>query len=347
MEQKNKYRSEWECPSNIALVKYWGKKTPQLPLNPSLSFSLKNAKTKTSVEITPDNSQKIEFIFEGKTSPFSERIRKYIEALATNENWLNDFSFCIESSNTFPHSAGIASSASAFGALALCLADLKKQVTGEVVETQNFFRQASAWARLGSGSACRSGYPQFAVWGEFDEMPNASNYHAIPLSENIHPDYFTLHDAILLVDSAKKEVSSSAGHELMNNHPFREARIKQANNHTREILKAMKSGDHERFFRIAEKEALSLHSMMMTSEPPYLLLHPNSLAFIRKIQDFRSQTNLPVGFTIDAGPNIHFLYFEKDKKEIHQFIKKELLVLTENKNWLDDQIGSGPKKISK
>ncbi len=260
---------------------------------------------------------------------------------------MHDFSFRIESSNTFPHSAGIASSASAFGALALCLAHLKKQVTGEIVETQNFFKQASEWARLGSGSACRSVYPQFAIWGEFDEMPETSNYHAIPVSENIHPDYFTLQNAILLVESAKKKVSSSAGHQLMNDHTFREARIKQANSHTHEILEAMKSGNHERFFLITEKEALSLHSMMMTSEPPYLLLHPNSLAIIRKIQDFRRETNLQVGFTIDAGPNIHFLYFKKNKKEVHHFIENELLELTENGSWLDDRIGSGPKMLNK
>ena len=347
MEQKNIYRSEWECPSNIALVKYWGKKAPQLPLNPSVRFSLKNAKTETSVEMTRSDASKIEFFFEGKPSPFSERIQNYIDVLAKSENWIHDFSFCIESSNTFPHSAGIASSASAFGALALCLADLKKQVTGEKVETQNFFTQASEWARMGSGSACRSVYQQFAVWGELDEMPETSNYHAIPVSENIHPDYFTLHDAILLVDSARKKVSSSTGHQLMNDHPFRGVRIKQANNHTREILEAMKTGDHHRFFAIAEKEALSLHSMMMTSEPPYLLLHPNSLAIIQKIQDFRNQTNLPVGFTIDAGPNIHLLYFEKDKNEVHKFIENELLTHTENNSWLDDQIGSGPKKMEK
>ncbi|SHJ42014.1 diphosphomevalonate decarboxylase [Tangfeifania diversioriginum] len=345
MKQKNKYRSEWECPSNIALVKYWGKKAPQLPLNPSVSFSLKNAKTKTTVEITGSSKWQTEFLFEGKLSQFGERIQKYIDELANDEKWMNDFSFRIESSNTFPHSAGIASSASAFGALALCLADLKKQVTGKKAETQNFFRQASAWARLGSGSACRSVYPQFAVWGKFDEMPDSSNEFAIPVSENIHPDYFTLHDAILLVDSTKKKVSSSAGHQLMNDHPFREARIKQANNHTREILKVMKTGHHEHFFKIVEKEALSLHSMMMTSEPPYLLLHPNSLAIIRKIQDIRRQTNLQVGFTIDAGPNIHFLYFEKDKNEVHRFIKNELLKFTENGSWLDDQIGNGPKKL--
>jgi len=345
VKQKNKYRSEWECPSNIALIKYWGKKTPQLPLNPSVSFSLQNAKTKTSIEIPQSNNRKVEFIFEGKSSAFGERIRNYFDVLAKDEKWLNDFSFHIESSNTFPHSAGIASSASAFGALALCLTDLKNQVEENEVSTSNFFSKASELARLGSGSACRSVYPQFAIWGEFAEISGTSNHHAVPVSENIHADYFTLHDAILLVDSTKKKVSSSAGHQLMNDHPFREARIKQANNHTHEILQAMKTGDHEQFFKITEKEALSLHSMMMTSEPPYLLLHPNSLAIIRKIQDFRRQTNLPVGFTIDAGPNIHFLYFEKDKNEVHRFIKNELMKFTENGNWLDDQIGNGPKKL--
>lgn len=347
MEQRRTYQTAWECPSNIALVKYWGKKTPQLPLNPSVSFSLQNAKTETSVEITRSNNRKVEFIFEGKSSQFGERIPKYIDELGKDEKWLNDFSFHIESSNTFPHSAGIASSASAFGALALCLTDLKNQVEGNNFSPSNFFSKASELARLGSGSACRSVYPQFAVWGEFIEMPGTSNHHAVPVSENIHADYFTLHDAILLVDSTKKKVSSSAGHHLMNAHPFRVARIKQANDHTHEILNAMKTGDHEHFFKIVEKEALSLHSMMMTSESPYLLLHPNSLTIIRKIQDFRRQTNLPIGFTIDAGPNIHFLYFEKDKKEVHQFIYNELLKLTENGSWLDDRIGDGPKKLTK
>lgn len=345
MEQKNKYRSAWECPSNIALIKYWGKKTPQLPLNPSVSFSLQNAKTKTTVEITGSSKRQTEFLFEGKSSDFGERIQKYIDELAKDEKWMNNFSFHIESSNTFPHSAGIASSASAFGALALCLADLKNQVEENEFSTSKFYSKASELARLGSGSACRSVYLQFAIWGEFAEMQGTSNHHAVPVSENIHADYFTLHDAILLVDSTKKKVSSSAGHQLMNDHPFREARIKQANNHTHEILQAMKNGDHERFFGIAEKEALGLHSMMMTSEPPYLLLHPNSLAIILKIQDFRRQTNLQVGFTIDAGPNIHVLYFEKDKKEVHRFIKNELIKFTENGNWLDDQIGNGPKKL--
>lgn len=345
MGQKTTYYAAWECPSNIALVKYWGKKTPQLPLNPSISFSLKNAKTKTTVEISHSHKPKIEFVFEGKSSTFGERIKKYINLLATEEKWMEDYEYHIESSNTFPHSAGIASSASAYGALALCLADLKKQITEEAIDTQSFFKQASTWARLGSGSACRSVYPQFAIWGEFGQMQDTSDYHAIPVSENIHSDYFTLHDAILLVDSARKKISSSAGHQLMNNHPFREARIKQANNHTHQILEAMKTGDHEQFFQIAEKEAFGLHAIMMTSEPPYLLLHPNSLAIIQKIQDFRLQTNLPVGFTIDAGPNIHFLYFEKEKKQVHQFIENELLKFTENRNWLNDQIGNGPKKL--
>lgn len=345
MVNNKTYRAVWECPSNIALIKYWGKKESQLPLNPSISFGLKNAKTKTTVEITQSNKLKIEFSFEGKSSVFEERIHNFLEVLAKDEKWICDFAFHIESSNTFPHSAGIASSASAFGALALCLADLKKQVTGEKAETQNFFKQASQWARMGSGSACRSIFPQFTLWGNYHEIPDSSDFYAVPLFENIDPDYFTLHDAILFVDSTKKKIPSSAGHQLMDNHPFREARIKQANNHMHQILKAMRTNDHEHFFQIVEKEAFGLHAMMMTSEPPYLLLHPNSLAIVQKIQDFRQQTGLDVGFTIDAGPNIHFLYFERDKNTVLEFIKNELLKYTENRSWLDDQIGNGPKKL--
>jgi len=95
---------------------------------------------------------------------------------------------------------------------------------------------------------------------------------------------------------------------------------------------------------LVEKEALGLHALMMTSDPYFILLHPKSLEIIKKIRQFRQQTGLAVGFTIDAGPNIHLLYFSYDEQKIHQFIENELLDLTAGR-WLDDRIGDGPKKL--
>lgn len=346
MMEKKSYEASWECPSNIALVKYWGKKPGQLPMNPSLSFSLKKAQTKTSVRIEPASRRKVEFLFEGKPSAFAGRVEKYLAAMSLEHDWLNDYAFYIESENTFPHSTGIASSASAYGALALCLVDLKQQVTQKKFTPQQFLQKASRWARLGSGSACRSVFPSFALWGRLEGVPNSTDCNAIPLTDKLHPDYQSLRDAVLLVDSSKKQVSSSAGHELMNAHDFKDVRISQAHKHLSQLLEVMKSGNHQRFFQLIEKEALSLHALMLTSDPSFILLQPNSLSVIAKIREFRQQTGLAVGFTIDAGPNIHLIYFDQDKQLVHQFIKDELLAFTENGDWLDDCIGNGPRKLN-
>ncbi|RKD91619.1 diphosphomevalonate decarboxylase [Mangrovibacterium diazotrophicum] len=339
------YKSSWLCPSNIALVKYWGKKPEQLPMNPSLSFSLKQARTRTSVAIVPKSAERLLFLFEGKESSFDTRIRKYLDKLAIDLPWINDYSFEMESSNTFPHSTGIASSASAFGALALCLADLNSQLTGTSSEDDQFFQTASRLARLGSGSASRSVYGGFAWWGKSAAMKGSTDCYAVPVSNQIHESYFSLCDAVLLVDSQKKKVSSSAGHDLMNNHPYQAARLAQANQTIEQLIGLMKTdGNRMAFIDLVEQEALSLHALMMSSTPSFLLLKPGSLEIIEKIREFRQQTGLPVGFTIDAGPNIHLLYWKEDQEAVHAFIRTELLYHTENGEWLDDRVGEGPVK---
>ncbi len=335
-------KSGWVCPSNIALVKYWGKKPHQLPMNPSLSFSLKKARTRTTVQLLPRNRERLTFLFEGEESPFAARIGKYLDALSIELPWINDYSFQIESENTFPHSAGIASSASAFGALGLCLTDLNQQISGRGQDYDQFIQSASRLARLGSGSAARSVFPGFAWWGKSAALPGSTDSYALPVNQQVHNCYFQLCDAVLLVDSGKKSVSSSAGHELMNTHPYQTARIKQANQNIEDLLQVMKKDDRFRFLEIVETEALSLHALMMSSSPSFILLKPQSLQIIDKIRSFRKQSGLPVGFTIDAGPNIHLLYWAEHQKEVHGFIQQELISLVEDGKWLDDRVGNGP-----
>lgn len=333
----------WECPSNIALVKYWGKKTGQLPINPSLSFSLKGALTRTEVTLRPRGSEKLVFLFEGRPSVFAGRVERYLDCLARDLTWIDQYTFHIDSRNTFPHSAGIASSASAFGALALCLAGLDQRITGRQID--NFMQTASRLARIGSGSASRSLYPGFAWWGRSASVPGSSDEYAVPVPEPVFPGYAELQDAVLLIDRGKKNLSSSAGHDLMNRHPYRNARIAQAGSNAEELLRLINTGDYDRFFELVEEEAFSLHALMMSSSPPLILLKPNSLKVIEKIRDFRKQTGLATGLTIDAGPNIHFLYFRKDQEAVHRFIEAELVSLLENGSWLNDGIGNGPVQV--
>ncbi len=338
-----KIQTAWQCPSNIALVKYWGKKGFQLPINPSLSFSLRNSVTETSVELFPGGSGKLEFLFEGRESVFEQRIGTLIEQLSAEAAWMRKVDFRVESRNTFPHSAGIASSASAFGSLALCLADLDSTISGEKNDLHN---RASRWARMGSGSASRSVFGGFAIWGKTPLFESSDDEQAIPLSRSIHPVFRGLRDAVLLVSAGEKEVSSSTGHRLMEHHPFKRQRIAQAHEHLYGLYLTLLTGDKQAFLEIAEAEAFALHALMMASKPPFLLLKPNSLEIIQRIKWFREKTGIPIGFTIDAGPNIHLLYFSENRNEVQAFIERELLEFCKNRRWIDDEIGDGPVKMT-
>src|SRR5690606_32115799 len=146
--------------------------------------------------------------------------------------------------------------------------------------------------------------------------------HAKPLLE-VHPSMQSMQDAILIIDSGAKKVSSSDGHALIENHPFKEARIKQANNNYEKLLLSLKTGDFSLFDKVVREEAMTLHALMMTSDPSYFLMKPNGLKAIELILAFKEKTNLPVTFTLDAGPNIHLLYPEEVGKKVTLFIENE------------------------
>jgi len=159
----------WQSPSNIAFVKYWGKTGRQLPVNPSLSMTLSKAYTETRLTAFPRETPgvvELDFWFDGKQNPaFGERTGRFLQSVTDIFPWLGQVNLKIETHNTFPHSAGIASSASAFSALSLCLCSLDAELCGILLDEMEFRFKASYVARLGSGSACRSLFPGLTVWG--------------------------------------------------------------------------------------------------------------------------------------------------------------------------------------
>ncbi|PWD98221.1 diphosphomevalonate decarboxylase [Marinilabilia rubra] len=334
--------STWQSPSNLAIVKYWGKKNIQEPVNPSVSFSLSQAFTRTSVNLTPKEGGGFSFKLDQQPVPkFENKIETFFKAARPRLPIIENYYFDIESTNTFPHSTGIASSASAMSALAFCLADLQQQVDGK---KDLDITEVSSLARIGSGSASRSVYGSWSLWGRMSELPESSDIYAIPVPADIAPVFRNLHDDILIVSSQDKPVSSTQGHKLMDNHPYREGRISQARQNTLTLLKHLSSGSFEGFAEIAESEALSLHGLMMSSTPPYTLLLPNTLSIIEKIKDFRNRKDIPVTFTMDAGPNIHLLYPDEFSKEIAEWEEKEIKPFCANGRIIRDQVGRGPKK---
>lgn len=336
-----------KAPSNIALVKYWGKFPNQIPANPSISFTLDSCTTSTSIsyveKAAKQDGSSFEFLFEGQPKPdFEPKLQTFFDRTARYLPFLNKYHLKISSFNSFPHSSGIASSASAMAALATSLVELERRHNPEM-DQEHANLKASFLARLGSGSACRSISGRLVVWGEHTDIPGSSNLFGIPFPDNIADVFQDYQDTILLVHRGQKQVSSTVGHKLMEGHPFAKQRFNQAHKNLSEIKEIMISGDLDPFVALVEREALTLHAMMMTSSPYFILMKPNTLSIIESIWEFRREKGIPICFTLDAGANVHLLYPGQYKEKVLQFIKNELVAYCENGQYICDQVGEGTK----
>ena len=340
----------WKSPSNLAIVKYWGKYGVQFPRNPSISFTLENAFTQTILSYEPKTDQgegiSLDYTYHGEyTEAFKTKMVKFLESIRPIYPFLNQLHLTVKSGNSFPHSAGIASSASSMSALALCLCTLEDELFQTLQDDALFDKKASYVARLGSGSACRSIYGGMAAWGETTAIAGSSNDYAVPFTEALHEIYSNFHDDILIASQGEKSVSSRAGHALMEGNAYATPRYQQANDRMQTLVEVLKNGDVETFGKIAENEALTLHALMMTSDPSYILMRPNSLKMIELIRDFRVTTKQPIYFSLDAGPNLHVLYPEEIIHEVRPFIEEQLVPLCEEGLWISDWVGEGPEQL--
>lgn len=348
----------WSSPSNIALVKYWGKKENQIPENPSLSFTLNNCKTTTTVSFSKkalNTDFSFEVFLDGQLkADFKPKILTFFKRIKTYLPFLKDYHFKIETSNTFPHSSGIASSASGMSALALCLMSIENElinssvIPSAVEESYNkdfFIKKASFLARLGSGSACRSLEGDLVVWGKHNAIEGSSDLFGVKYPYEIHNNFKNYQDTILLVDKGEKQVSSSVGHNLMHGHPYAKKRFKQANKNLSDLLSILKNGNFDAFIKLVESEALTLHAMMMTGMPYFILMKPKTLEIINKIWSYREKTDSKLCFTLDAGANVHVLYPESETKTCLEFIQNELVAYCQNGQYICDRIGFGAKHL--
>jgi len=295
------------APSNIAFIKYWGKKDEvlKLPDNGSISMNLSGLQTITSVEFDKKyNEDEIiingikENLKENRALKHLDRIRKLagikIKAKVVTEN-------------NFPIGTGLSSSASGFAALTVAGAKAAGLNLSE--------KDLSILARQGSGSACRSIPDGFVEW--LDGETNETSY-AISLYPSI---YWDIADIVAIVSDDKKDVGSTAGQKLVKSSPFFSVRKAGMKKKMLEIKKIFKEKNFTKLGKLIEKEALEMHAVMLTSTPPLIYWTPGTLKIMKLTKIWREE-GLEVYFTINTGQDIHLICEKKNIEKIADKLKK-------------------------
>jgi diphosphomevalonate decarboxylase len=293
---------------NIAFIKYWGDRDSalRLPSNGSISMNLDGLYTRT--QVTFDNSlQDDHLILNGAElhGPALARVSAMLNWVR-HQSGLHSFAR-ITSENNFPIGAGIASSASAFAALALAASS---------AAGLNLSQKAlSRLARTGSGSACRSIPGGFVEWlpGEDDD----SSY-AVSIAP---PEHWDLVDCVAIVSQAHKKTGSTEGHSLADTSPLQAARVANAPPRLELCRQAILQRDFASFTHIVELDSNLMHAVMITSTPQLIYWQPGTLAVMQAVQSWRKH-GLAACFTIDAGPNVHVLCQGSDAEEVAEQLRK-------------------------
>jgi diphosphomevalonate decarboxylase len=295
---------------NIAFIKYWGNRDEKLrlPANPSLSMNLGGLATVTTVEfVEGPNDDEVVIGGEPQSGKAKERVSLHLEHIRARAGL--QLRARVESHNSFPSGAGIASSASAFAALTVAGAAAAGLALSE--------RELSALARLGSGSAARSIPAGFVEWQMGEVSEDSYAFSIAP------PEHWALTDVIAIVSQKHKAVSSTGGHAIAGTSPLQAARAASASERLRRCREALLSRNFTTLADVVEADSNLMHAVMMTSTPPLFYWEPITLAVMRAIRHWRAD-GLPVCYTVDAGPNVHCLCPAEAAAEVERRLRQNL-----------------------
>lgn len=278
---------------NIAFIKYWGNRDQELhlPLNSSLSMNLSGLETRTTVRFDPALEHDI-FILSGEnvTGPALERVSGFLDhvrSLADQNVYAH-----VKSQSNFPVGAGIASSASAFAALALAAS----QAIGLILDEKDLSRLA----RRGSGSASRSIPTGFVEW-------QAGTSEADSFAFSIAPaEHWNLVDLVCVLDTSHKTVGSTGGHALADSSPLQPVRLAHVKERVQICRTAILSKDFKSFAQVVEEDSNLMHAVMRTSKPELRYWLPETEIILWNVINWRNE-GIPACTTVDAGPNVHVL----------------------------------------
>ena len=278
---------------NIAFIKYWGNRDEQsrLPANGSISMNLDGLETRTTV-LFDATLDKDKLRINGKIAGDLALAR--VSVLLDEVRSMSDTHHFarVDSANNFPIGTGIASSASAFAALALAATTAAGLHLNEVV--------LSRLARRSSGSACRSIPGGFVEW--FSGRSDADSYAA----SIAPPGFWDLVDCIAVISTEHKPTGSTEGHALAGTSPLQSARVSDAPRRLDICRRAILQRDFNLLVEIVEVDSNLMHAVMRTSCPPLFYWEPATLDVMLAVQSARVR-GLPACCTVDAGPNVHVI----------------------------------------
>lgn len=308
------------APSNIALIKYMGKISSQQnqPVNSSLSFTLEYLRTAVVIEkITEEFDQwdslvDPEFPFQVELSEAGKQ-RFLVHFKRIKDDWEIPGSYRVCSANNFPSDCGLASSASSFAALTLATAQLAERAGALSVSERAKpidLQALSELSRKGSGSSCRSFFSPWAVWTQEGAHPIELPYRSL------------IHQAVV-VESAKKSVSSSEAHQRVVTSDLFFGRSERAQRRLDLLVKAMQLQNWTQCFEICWAEFWDMHCLFETSKPSFGYMKPESLAVLEIIKNEWEKSKDGPLVTMDAGANVHLLY-RLDQKELASQLSERL-----------------------
>ncbi|TMS99104.1 diphosphomevalonate decarboxylase [Apilactobacillus kunkeei] len=277
--------------TNIALVKYWGKENEHLiiPANSSLSLTLDEFYTDTSVRF--DESLDSDVVTLNGNDVNDEKITKFMDIIRKNAK-INTFAH-IQSINHVPTSAGLASSASAYAALAAAGSKAAGLNLNE--------KDLSRLARRGSGSATRSIFGGFAAWNKGNDDETSYGYSIQ------NPVKMDVNMIAIILDNQPKKISSRKGMKIsIETSPYYESWIQQTTEDFQTIKDAIKQNDFTTLGKTAELNAMRMHSLTLSSDPSYLYINADSLEVINMVKELR-ENGVECYYTMDAGPNVKII----------------------------------------
>lgn len=323
------YQATVSAPTNIAVIKYWGKADSNFntPINSSVSVTLDQADLRAvttvaaSKEFTQDRlwlngeedeeaatNKRFRACIDGVKELATDKLDENGDVLVSKADW-KMMKIHVSSYNTFPTAAGLASSAAGYAALVAGLAELMQA-------KEEFQGQLSTIARQGSGSACRSLYGGFVAW-RMGSPPEWIDSKAEQIADETH--WPEIRAIIMVVSDQKKDTSSTAGMSTsVKTSPLLQHRATNVvPQRMQDMENAWLNKDFETFAKLTMQDSNQFHATCMDTYPPIFYMNDISRNIIRIITSYNAWAGeIRAAYTFDAGPNAVLYVQEKDAVEV-------------------------------